>query len=328
MSFDPNLLPYFDPNVERRVCFITGGNSGIGFYTVLHLYLHGYIVYLAGRNRQKVETAITEIKAEAERRRETYTARQLARRHIGRIHLITCDLLELDSVEEAAKQFRIQEKSLHLLILNAGIMAVPHAQTADGFEVQVQTSYLAHFLLTDRLVDLMENVNDPRIIFLSSIGHWFASFHFNLDMQFNYWPDLFFSIIRYGMAKCAGIHFIKIMAKRHPKILSVAVHPGIIITTNLFTHLTNIPILGTLFWLCFTILQWFFGVSNENGSLSTVKCSLSDNLDATKDNGKFYVTFGQEAEPSFVAKNEQYQNETWAWTVEHLGSVRHHINSL
>lgn len=355
-SFDPNLLPYFNPDIERRVCLITGGNSGLGYYTVLHLYLHGYTVYLAGRNKQRVLNAIESIKKEALLRRSKYTHSQLEKRFLGSLRRLNIDLLSLDSVESAAKEFKQKEKKLHLLILNAGIMAVPYSKTNDNFEVQLQTSYISHFLLTDRLIDLMSSIEsdeqieaaqdtsekcdivirnkygsvikDPRIIFVSSIGHWFAFFHFSLDYQFNYFPNIIFTLFRYGMAKCAGIQFMKSLSKRHPSILSVSVHPGIVLNTNLFSHLTHLPLLGTIFWIFFQIFDWFLGVSNEEGSYSSVKCSLSDAIDISEDNGKFYSTFGVETKPSYIANNQKYGEETWAWTVQQLNERGHKIESL
>jgi NAD(P)-dependent dehydrogenase (short-subunit alcohol dehydrogenase family) len=355
-NFDPNLLPYHNPNLNRQVCLITGGNSGIGYHTVLHLYLHGYVVYLAGRNKVRVNNAIESIKKEAVDRRSKYSFAQQEKRFLGSLHFLQCDLLSLDSVELAAKEFKRLEKSLNLLILNAGIMAVPYCKTVDDFEIQLQTSYVSHFLLTDRLLGLLtsqesdqqieaaedtsekyeivirnENgfvVEDPRIIFLSSIGHWFAFFHFSLDSQFNYFPNILFTIFRYGMAKCAGIHFVKSLAYRHPSVLSVAVHPGVVLNTNLFTHLTHLPLFGTVFWVLFQIFDWCFGVSNEEGSYSSVRCALSDDLDKTKDNGKYYTTFGIEMKPSHIATNRDYADETWAWTVKQLNDRGHKIDSL
>ncbi|KAG0684616.1 hypothetical protein C6P40_001612 [Pichia californica] len=355
-SFDPNLLPYYNPDVERRVCLITGGNSGLGYYTVLHLYLHGYAVYLAGRNQQLVSNAIESIKKEAILRRSKYTHSQLEKRFLGTMHRLQIDLLSLDSVELATKEFKQKEKYLHLLILNAGIMAVPYNKTNDGFEVQLQTCYISHFLLTDRLIDLMSSVEsdvkvnesndktekcdivicnkfgtvikDPRIIFVSSIGHWFAFFHYSLDYQYNYFPNIIFTLFRYGMAKCAGIQFTKTLAKRHPSILSVSVHPGIVLNTNLFSHLTHLPLIGTIFWVFFQIFAWFLGVTNEEGSFSSVRCSLSDDIDISNDNGKFYSTFGIEMTPSRIASNEKYSEESWAWTVQELNKRGHNINSL
>lgn len=355
-KFDPTLLPYFNPNIDHRVCLITGGNSGLGYYTVLHLYLHGYTVYLAGRNKSRVVNAIESIKKEAIIRRSEYTYAQLEKRHLGRLHFIEVDLLSLESVEKAARDFKTLEKALHLLILNAGIMAVPYSKTGDDFEVQLQTSYVAHFLLSDRLIELMTSeesdqqieaakntsemneivihnkmgsvVKDPRIVLLSSIGHWFAFFHFSLDYQFDFYPNILFTFFRYGMAKCAGIQFIKTMAHRHPSVLSMAVHPGIVLNTNLFSHLTHLPFIGTIYWILFQIFDWCFGVSNEEGSYSSVKCALSDSLDITKDNGKYFSTFGVETQPSYVAANEKYGEESWAWTVRKLESRGHSIDSL
>lgn len=352
--FDPNLLPYYNPNKEHRVCFITGGNSGLGYFTVLHLYLHGYTVYLAGRNKQRIATAIDSLIKDAEERRKNYTPAQLKKRFLGSLNHIELDLLSLDSVENAAKEFKLKEKCLHLLILNAGIMAVPYEKSNDDFEVQLQTSYVSHFLLTDRLFSLMTSeksdslitsrttqndnfvvhnkygstINDPRIIFLSSIGHWFVPFHFSLDYQFNYWPNIIFTLFRYGMAKCAGIHFVKSLAKRHPSVLSVAVHPGIVLHTNLFAHLTRLPLISTLFWIMYQIFNWTSGISNEEGSYSSVRCSLSDDLDVLKDNGKYFTTFGIESSPSWIATNEKYADESWAWTVDQLKQRGHTIKDI
>ena len=355
-NFDPNLLPYFNPQVERRVCLITGGNSGLGYYTVLHLYLHGYDVYLAGRNKQRVLHAIDSLNKEAVARRSKYSQFQFKKRYLGTLHYIQIDLLSLNSVEEAAIEFKKREKVLHLLILNAGITATPYSKTADGFEIQLQTSYISHFLLTDRLYDLMSSpetddqfqlmkndskvyntsvvnesglqVNDPRVVFLSSIGHWFVPFHFNLNSQFNYYPNIIFTLFRYGMAKCAGIQFVKTMAIRHPSVLSVAVHPGIVLNTNLFSHLTHLPLFGTLFWIFFQIFDWVFGVSNEEGCYSSVKASLSDEFDKSVSNGNYYVTFGVEANPSTIASNTGYGDESWAWTVKQLEERGHKISNL
>lgn len=352
-SFDPNLLPYINPRNERRVCLITGGNSGLGYYTVLHLYLHGYTVYLGCRNKKRVSSAIESLKKEANVRRSKYTPAQLNKRFLGSLNYLHIDLLSLDSVEEAATEFKQLEKSLHLIILNAGIMAVPYAKTVDGFEVQLQTSYISHFLLVDRLIDLMSShksdiemklasdsescvvtnragatIKDPRIIFLSSIGHWLTPFHFNLNSQFNHSPNILFTLLRYGMAKCSGIQFAKSLARRHPSVLSVAVHPGIVLNTNLFNHIAHLPLIGTLYWIFFQIADLFLGVSNEEGAYASLRCSLSDDLDSKRDNGKYYVTYGVESTPSFIASNEQYGDESWAWTVEKLTNLGHEINSL
>ncbi|KAH3661534.1 hypothetical protein OGAPHI_006382 [Ogataea philodendri] len=313
--FSPEQLPYFDPHVDRRVCFISGGNSGIGYYTVLHLYLHGYVVYVGGRNMNRVRTAIQSVKQEALERQKSPS------HSFGELHYLELDLLNLQSVESALQDFKTREKTLHLLINNAGIMAVPYSVTKDSFEIQLQTNYISHFLITSRLLPLMQDpdlVKDPRIVYVSSVGHWLAPFPFKLSYKFNYRPNILFTWFRYGMAKTAGIQYMSRLAKINPQILCVSVHPGFVMNTNLFSHFTRLPFIGLIFWVFFQIFGYFFGVSNEEGSYATLKCALSNELTTEKDNGKFYVSYGVEHEPSYIARNANYADQNWAWTVKEL----------
>ncbi|GMG23648.1 unnamed protein product [Ambrosiozyma monospora] len=319
-DFDPDNLPYYNPEIDRRVCFITGGNSGIGFYTVLHLYIHGFIIYVGGRSKQKTESAFREIRNQAKIRRGKLTLRQLDQQYLGDLKFVHLDLLDLKSVCNAVVQFKTREKYLNLLVHNAGIMAVPYSKTKDDFEIQLQTNYISPFLITDRLVNLMEHpdVKDPRIVYVSSIGHRFAVLPINLGFDFPYKPNILFTFLRYGHAKTAGIHMAKTIAKRHPTILSVSVHPGFVMNTNLFSHFTRLPFIGTLFWIFFQLFGFFFGVSNEEGSYSTLKCGVSNDLNRDEDNGKYFATFGVETTPSRIAEKDQYSLDDWGWTVSEL----------
>ncbi|AOA64570.1 Putative protein involved in vacuolar function [Komagataella phaffii CBS 7435] len=309
---NPNLLPYFNPKKERRVAFITGANSGIGQMTTLHLYMHGYIVYMAGRSKARVDQAIKFVQKEARHRR------WLPDQTFGELKYIHLDLMNLKSVERAVVEFKTQEKVLHLLINNAGVMALPFYLSGDKFEVQMQTDYVAPFLLTQRLVPLMETVSDPRIIYLSSIGHNFCFRRFSPDSQFVYWPNIIFTWFRYGLAKTAGILYMKTLAIQHPNILCLSVHPGFVMNTNLFSHFTRLPLIGTFFWLAFQVFGWIFGVSNEDGSYSTVNCALSPKLSASSDNGKYFTTYGIETTPNRVARDLQYGKILWDWTQQEL----------
>ena len=63
------------------------------------------------------------------------------------------DLADLASVREFADETERRYPSLHLLINNAGVMAIPHRTTADGFEMQFGTNHLGHFALTGLLLE-------------------------------------------------------------------------------------------------------------------------------------------------------------------------------
>lgn len=324
--FNPETLPYLKPSKDRRVVLITGGSSGIGFYTVLHLYLHGYVIYIAGRNRSRVLKSIKELQQQAAIIRSKYKPQTLLdERFLGDVFFLEIDLLNLSSVLRGVHNFHNLEKCLHILINNAGVMALPYSITNDGFEIQLQTNYISPFLLTTKLLPLLERTADlypdkepPRVLYLSSVGHYFAFKYFSMNTKFNYRPDIVFTWFRYGMAKTAGIHFMKMLALRNPRVLSMTVHPGFVMNANLFSYWTSLPIIGIVFWCLFQIVGFFFGVPIDVGAYASIKCCMDPTLTVEKDNGKYFTTNGIESEPSKVARNMDYAAQTWIWTVHQL----------
>ncbi|SCU95863.1 LAMI_0F04126g1_1 [Lachancea mirantina] len=330
-KFDPDELPYYNARKVRKVAIVTGGNSGIGWYTVLHLYMHGFVVYVAGRNSTRVNKAIKQIKREARRRRRVKEGKRAATEAdskisasvsstgpvFGELHYLPMDLTDLKSVEKGCKRFKSLEPRLDVLVNNAGVMALPYLVTADGFDVQLQTNYVAHFLLTMRLLPCIKRCSG-RVVSVSSIGHNLEFRYFSLNRTFNYKPDMIFTWMRYAIAKTASIQFTKLLAIKNPDILCMAVHPGLVMNTNLFSYWTRLPIVGIFFWLVFHLIGVFFGVSNEQGAHSTLKCALSLDLEPEMDNGRYFTTHGVESKASYVASNLNDAASTWIWTMHEL----------
>ncbi|HEX8094263.1 SDR family NAD(P)-dependent oxidoreductase [Jatrophihabitans sp.] len=131
MSWNAAQLPSF----AGRTALVTGGNSGIGWYTALELARHGARVRLASRNAERGAEAVSRIEA------------QLPGADIEPVQL---DLASLASVKALADGWN---GPLHLLVNNAGVMAPPELRkTEDGFELQFGTNHLGHFALTGRLL--------------------------------------------------------------------------------------------------------------------------------------------------------------------------------
>lgn len=322
---DSSTLPYLNPSTDRRVALITGGNSGVGFFTVLNLYLHGYIIYLAGRSRSRCLKSIKEVKRKAKEITQQYDWETSAERHLGDLLFLEIDLSSLTSVIRAVEYFKSIEDHLHLLINNAGAMALPYGLTKDNFEIQLQTNYVSPFLLTTKLLPILEtttgkfpNAPPPRVIYVGSIGHQFAIRYFRLSNSFNYRPNFIFTWLRYGMAKTAGIHFMKMLALRNPKVLCMTVHPGFVMNANIFAYWTRLPIVGILFWCMFEIVGYFFGVSCQEGAEAVTKCSLDPTLTVENHNGKYFGADGEVATPSKIADDMDYAARTWIWTIHQL----------
>jgi NAD(P)-dependent dehydrogenase (short-subunit alcohol dehydrogenase family) len=198
------------PSQAGRSAVVTGP-GGLGYETALALARAGAEVILAGRSPERGEAAVKQIKA--------------AVPNAG-IHFELLDLASLASVEAFAGRLAART-SLDLLINNAGVMAPPRRQiTRDGFELQLGVNYLGHFALTARLLPLLRQGRDARVINLSSIAHRGGKIHFD-DLQFERryqpWPA-------YQQSKLAMLMFALELQRRSDAgrwgLKSIAAHPG------------------------------------------------------------------------------------------------------
>jgi NAD(P)-dependent dehydrogenase (short-subunit alcohol dehydrogenase family) len=195
------------PDLTGRRTIVTGANSGIGLRTALELARHGATVVLACRSAERGEKALATIRAAVPD---------------GDVVLGSLDLADLASVRAFAEA---NASPLDLLINNAGVMALPHRTTVDGFELQFGTNHLGHFALTGLLLPALLERPGARVVTLTSTMHRMGSIDFgNLDAERGYhkWRA-------YGQAKLANLVFAKELDRRAP-FVSVASHPGYAIT--------------------------------------------------------------------------------------------------
>ena len=208
-------------DLSGKTAFVTGGYSGLGQETARAMAAKGAYVIIAGRDPAKLETAAAELKAETG----------------AQIDTIVCDLASQASVKACAADANQRFEKIDLLINNAGVMACPKGETADGFEMQFGTNHLGHFTLTSGLMPLVEKGSNPRIVNLSSRAHHRSGVHFDdphyENSEYEKWDS-------YGQSKTANVLFSVALDKRlKDKGIDVfAVHPGGIVT-NLGRHLNE-----------------------------------------------------------------------------------------
>src|SRR5690349_23884062 len=130
-----------------RTYVITGANSGIGLAAARQLAAKGAKIVLAVRNSQKGAEAAERIEGETEVR--------------------ALDLADLASVRAFAQA---TTEPFDVLVNNAGVMNVPFARTADGFEMQIGTNHLGHFALTNLLLPQIRD----RVVTVASGAHHFG----------------------------------------------------------------------------------------------------------------------------------------------------------
>lgn len=189
------------------MALVTGANSGIGFHTARVLAERGAHVIGFCRNEVK------------------------AREALGRIHgsteLVLCDLADLASVREAARQVRASHDRLDLLVNNAGVLLLTEQRTAEGFELQIAVNHLAHFALTGLLCDLVLAAPSSRIVTVASNAHKAG----RLRTDDLHWAERRFRAwTAYGTSKLANLMFAFELDRRlrlsDVDTISLAAHPG------------------------------------------------------------------------------------------------------
>lgn len=139
--------------MHGKLCLVTGSNSGIGKETALSLAKMGAHVVMVVRSPERGEKARSEILKQAES---------------SSLDLMICDLSSMEAIREFAQEFKKKYSRLDVLINNAGAMFSKREVTAEGFERTLAVNYLAPFLLTHELLDLLKWSAPSRIINVSS----------------------------------------------------------------------------------------------------------------------------------------------------------------
>lgn len=199
-------------DLTGRSAIVTGGAAGIGFETARSLARAGATVTLAVRRPSAAEPAAARLRAE--------TGNES-------IAVAPLDLSDLRGVRAFVESW---QGKLHILVNNAGIMAVPQLEkTPQGFELQFGTNYLGHFALAMGLHDALRNANGARVVSLSSTGHLFSPVLFD-DLSFDFVP--YTPIGAYGQSKSATA-LMAVGVTQHwaeDGIVCNASHPGAIAT--------------------------------------------------------------------------------------------------
>lgn len=132
------------------------------------LYQHNAKVYVAVRSEEKATKAINGMKARLPN-------------STGQLVFLHLDLGDLTTIRKSAEEFKSKEQRLDVLWLNAGVMAPPQgSKTAQGYELQLGTNNLGHFLFTKLLHPILAKTaasappNSVRVVWVSSSAAQFA----------------------------------------------------------------------------------------------------------------------------------------------------------
>lgn len=195
--------------MQGKTVVITGGSAGIGKATASELAARGARVILACRDLEKAARARDEV---------------LARTPGATVELVPLELRSLRSVRDCATRLRTAATRLDVLINNAGVFPPTLRVTLDGFEEQFGVNHLAHFLLTNLLLEPLVAAAPARVVTVSSTMHAGGKIDFESFRS----PAKYDAYAAYRQSKLANLLFANELARRLAGrgVTSNSLHPG------------------------------------------------------------------------------------------------------
>ncbi|MCG8612827.1 MAG: SDR family oxidoreductase [Pseudomonadales bacterium] len=275
--------------LEGKIALITGATSGIGRVAALELAAQGAELYLVCRSQIKAE-AICKYICE----------------HTGneQIHILHWDLASLTDVRRIANEFIVLDKPLHILLNNAGVFNLKREITVDGHELMFAVNYLAHFLLTNLLLDRLKSSAQARIVNVASDAHMLTKSLQIHDLSFE---DGFKALKVYSHSKLANILFTRELASRlgNSELTVNAIHPG--------TVATNLGAQNGWVGLILNKLMKIFLQSPEKGARTSIYACLSPDLNGVT--GQYFANCRMH-EPKPWAKDDVMAQQLWNASVK------------
>ena len=213
-TLDPKICA---DDFSSRLVVITGATSGIGYITAQKFAAHGADLLFINRNEEKSKELCESLRSQY---------------NVQCIYMIA-DFTKLAEVHAVAKKLAALDRSIDVLIHNAGVYLTKKTFTIDNLEMVFQTNYLSTFILNYYTKEKFLNQKSGRILFVNSEAHRFAVWGLHLD-DLSWDKHRYSGLKSYGAAKTAQL-LSMIKLKEHFTGTGVtvnAMHPGNVKTNS------------------------------------------------------------------------------------------------
>ena len=274
-----------------KTVLITGGTSGIGKATAVALAAMGADVVVTGRDPERGERAVEEIRGESTG---------------GSVELMLADLALQAEVRRLAEEFGGRHDRLDVLVNNAGLVQSTRTETPDGIETTLAVNHLAPFLLTNLLLGLLKKSAPSRVVTVASEAQRWGSMDVD-DLQSR---RKYKGMPVYGMTKLANIMFTYELAERleGTGVTATCMHPGAV-NTRFGTN--NSGPMTLLFRLSKPFMR-----SPEQGADTLIHLAFSREVEGVS--GKYYSD-RKWIEPQKIALDPQARRTLWEASEELTG---------
>ncbi|SEP66748.1 SDR family NAD(P)-dependent oxidoreductase [Neolewinella agarilytica] len=196
----------------KKKIFITGSTDGIGKLAAFKLAAAGHEVILHGRNAQKLEAVLAELKTASPQ---------------ATVSGYLADLSDLSSVSAMAGAVKADHSVIDVLINNAGILLTKSPRNSAGMDIRFLVNYLAPVLLTRELLPLLHASEQGQVINLSSAAQAPVSLTALQGGQALSDQEA------YAQSKLALTMWNHQMARQEDNITFIAVNPGSLLNTKM-----------------------------------------------------------------------------------------------
>ena len=286
-------MPTVNSSMQGKICMVTGANSGIGKATALALAQMGATVVMVCRDRARGEEARSEI---------TTKSRNNA------VDLLQADLSSQQSIRQLVEHFKQRYTHLHVLINNAGAAFTGRRETVDGLEMTFAVNYLAPFLLTNLLLDVLKASAPARIVNVSSASHKSGYIQMD-DLQGEKHNR---SMRAYPQSKLAIVLFTYELARRlqGTGVTANCLDPGFV-ATNIGQTGASLPVRLLI------KLIGSFGTSPEKGAKTSIYLASSPEVEGVT--GKYFVK-SLPKRSAAISYDESLQRKLWEQSAKLVNS--------
>jgi NAD(P)-dependent dehydrogenase (short-subunit alcohol dehydrogenase family) len=209
---DPKIC---NDDFKDRLMVITGGTSGIGYYTCRKYASHGAKIFSINRNREKSERLCEELK-----------------RDFGvQCSYMIADFSSLNDSLRVGEELSAMGDTIDVLIHNAGVYLKRKELTKEGFETTFVVNYLSSFVINYLVREKMKAQGKGRIIMVNSEGHRFAVWGIKTE-DLNWQKRRYSGLRAYGSAKTSQLLSMLILDQyfEGSGVTINAMHPGAVKT--------------------------------------------------------------------------------------------------
>ncbi|KAL7116535.1 hypothetical protein ACP275_03G010700 [Erythranthe tilingii] len=209
--------------IEGKNCIVTGANSGIGYAAAEGLASRGANVYMVCRNKERGETAVSEIQSTTGNKN---------------VFLEVCDISCITDVKSFASRFSSKDVPVHILVNNAGVLENERVITSEGYEMNFAVNVLGTYTITEAMLPLLEKAAPyARVITVSSGGMYTSPL--TEDLQFS--GNKFDGVAQYARNKRVQVALTEKWADKYKDkgIGFYSMHPGWAATPGVATSLPD-----------------------------------------------------------------------------------------